>query len=77
MGKLENTCTQMQTIGQFCSAPQAYRVHQNKCVAGLMEKLLRGTHFEYFKEEAGDFPSHAQGKEIVGLWHNFLLFYPC
>ena len=34
---------------------------------GLMERLLRGMHFEYFKvfkEEAGGFPSLAQGKEI-------------
>ena len=67
--KLENTCIQMQTIWQFCSAPQIYWVHRNKCITGLMKRLLRGMHFEYFKvfkEEAAGFPSLAQGKEIDG-----------
>ena len=57
----------MQNNGQFCSAPQAHWVHQNKCITGLMERLLRGVHFKYykvFKEEARGFPSLAQGKEI-------------
>ena len=57
----------MQNNGQFCSVPQAHWVHQSKCVTGLMERLLRGMHFEYFKvfkEEARGLPSLAQGKEI-------------
>ena len=57
----------MQNNGQFCSVPQVHWVHQNKCVAGHMEGLLREMHFEYFKvfkKEAGGFPSLAQGKEI-------------
>ena len=64
----------IQNNEQFGSALQAYWVHQNKCITWHMERLLRGMHFEYFKvfkEEARGFPSLAQGKEIVGLWHNF------
>ena len=57
----------MQNNGQFCSVPQVHWVCQNKCVTGLMKRLLRGMHFEYFKvfkEEARGFPSLGQGKVI-------------
>ena len=67
MEKLEKYMYSMQNNGQFCSAPQVHWVCQNKCLTGLMERLLRVTHSEYFKvfkEEARGFPSLAQGKEI-------------
>ena len=38
----------MQNNVQFCSAPQAHWVHQNKCITGLIERLLRGMHFWVF-----------------------------
>ena len=47
VGKIGKYMYSMQSNGQFCSAPQAHWVHRNKCIAGLMERLLRGIHFEY------------------------------
>ena len=43
--KMEKYMYLMQTNGQFCSAPQVHWVNSNKCIAGLMEGLLREMHF--------------------------------
>ena len=55
----------MQNNGQFCSAPQEHWVCQNKCITGLMERLPRGMHFEYFKafkEEGWRLPIPCPGR---------------
>ena len=38
----------MQNNGQFCSAPQAQRVHQNKCIVGAYEEATKRDAFSVF-----------------------------